>query len=224
MKEDLDDTQKALAADKKFLADLEKNCDTKTAEWEERSATRSQELLALADTIKILNDDDALELFKKTLPTPSLLQTTESSKQMKKNALAALKSSKGDSRLNLIALALRGQSKGFEKIVKLIDDMVVLLGKEQVADNEKKAWCEAELDKAEDKLKGLNIKISDLEKALDDANSQIATLTEEIAALTKGIIELDAQVAEATQMRKEEHAENAETVANDSAAKQLLEI
>merc|ERR1712087_254371 len=31
-------------------------------------------------------------------------------------------------------------------------------------------------------------------------------------------------VAEATQMRKEEHAENAETVANDSAAKQLLEI
>merc|ERR1740121_892523 len=110
MKEDLDDTKKALLEDKKFLADLEKNCDTKTAEWEERSATRSQELLALADTIKILNDDDALELFKKTLPTPSLLQTTESAKQMKKNALAALKTSKGDSRLNLIALALRGQS------------------------------------------------------------------------------------------------------------------
>merc|ERR1740121_1958599 len=62
MKEDLDDTQKALAKDKKFLADLQKNCDTKTAEWEERSKTRTEELLALADTIKILNDDDALEL------------------------------------------------------------------------------------------------------------------------------------------------------------------
>merc|ERR1711870_138425 len=103
MKEDLDDTQKALAADKKFLADLEKNCDTKQAEWEERSATRAQELLALADTIKILNDDDALELFKKTLPTPSLLQTAASSKQMKTQALTALKTSKGDFRLNLIA-------------------------------------------------------------------------------------------------------------------------
>merc|ERR1719343_871146 len=56
MKEDLDDTGKALLEDKKFLADLEKNCDTKTAEWEERSKTRSEELLALADTIKILND------------------------------------------------------------------------------------------------------------------------------------------------------------------------
>merc|ERR1719277_1827098 len=223
MKEDLDDTQKALAEDKKFLADLEKNCDTKQAEWEERSKTRAEELLALADTIKILNDDDALELFKKTLPTPSFLQQTESAKDMKQRALAALKTS-GGSRLNLVALALRGNSNQFDKIVKMIDDMVVLLGKEQVADDEKKAWCEAELDKAEDKLKGLNIKISDLEKALDDANGQIATLTDEIKALEKGIKELDQQVAEATQMRKEEHAENAETVANDSAAKQLLEI
>jgi len=126
--------------------------------------------------------------------------------------------------LNLIALALRGQSKGFEKIVKMIDDMVVLLGKEQVSDDDKKAYCEAELDKAEDKLKGLNTKISDLEKAIDEANGQVATLTEEVASLTKGIKELDAEVAEATELRKQEHADNAETVANDSAAKQLLEI
>merc|ERR1719461_645829 len=68
MKEDLTDTQEALVEDKKFLQDLEKSCKTKTAEWEERSKTRSDELVALADTIKILNDDDALELFKKTLP------------------------------------------------------------------------------------------------------------------------------------------------------------
>merc|ERR1712190_401378 len=101
---------------------------------------------------------------------------------------------------------------------------VVLLGKEQVSDDEKKAFCEAELDKAEDKLKGLNIKISDLEKSLEDANGQIATLTDEIAALEKGIKDLDKEVADATQMRKDEHQENEETVANDSAAKQLLEI
>merc|ERR1719316_2281365 len=71
MKEDLDDTGKALVEDKKFLADLGKNCAAKTAEHEENMKMRSQELLALADTIKILNDDDALELFKKTLPSAS---------------------------------------------------------------------------------------------------------------------------------------------------------
>merc|ERR1711862_829790 len=107
-----------------------------------------------------------------------------------------------------IALALRGNSNQFDKIVKMIDDMVVLLGKEQVADDDKKAWCEAELDKAEDKLKGLNTKIADLEKAIDDANNQVATLKDEIAALTEGIKKLDKEVADATELRKKEHAEN----------------
>jgi len=225
MKEDLDDTQKALAADQGFLADLDKNCATKKAEWEERSATRAQELVALADTIKILNDDDALELFKKTLPTPSLLQQTSTAKDMKRRALAALKA-KGtpDSRLNLIALALRGQSMGFEKVVKMIDDMVALLGKEQIGDDEKKAFCEAELDKAEDKLKGLNIQTADLETAIENANGQVATLADEIAKLTDDVKHLDSDVATATDLRKQEHADNTETIANDSAAKQLLEI
>merc|ERR1719313_2504830 len=75
MKEDLDDTGKALLEDKKFLADLKKNCATKGEEHAANMKLRSEELLALADTIKILNDDDALELFKKTLPSSaSLLQ------------------------------------------------------------------------------------------------------------------------------------------------------
>merc|ERR1719453_804282 len=68
MKNDLEDTQETLAEDTKYLADLGKTCAAKTKEWEARCKSRSEELLALADTIKILNDDDALELFKKTLP------------------------------------------------------------------------------------------------------------------------------------------------------------
>jgi septal ring factor EnvC (AmiA/AmiB activator) len=71
MKNDLTDTEEALIEDKAFLKDLEKNCATKTAEWEVIVKTRAEELLALADTIKVLNDDDALELFKKTLPGAS---------------------------------------------------------------------------------------------------------------------------------------------------------
>merc|ERR1719252_397558 len=73
LKEDLDDTTAAFMDDQKFLADLKKNCATKEKEWAERQKTRQEELLAIADTIKILNDDDALELFKKTAGA-SLLQ------------------------------------------------------------------------------------------------------------------------------------------------------
>merc|ERR1712228_916509 len=73
-KEDLDDTTKSLMEDEAFLKDLDKNCKTKADDWAARQKVRAEELLAIADTIKLLNDDDALELFKKTLPTPSLLQ------------------------------------------------------------------------------------------------------------------------------------------------------
>merc|ERR1719247_1089123 len=71
MKNDLGDTAEALEEDKKFMEDMEKNCATKSAEWDEISRTRADELVALADTIKVLNDDDALDLFKKTLPSAS---------------------------------------------------------------------------------------------------------------------------------------------------------
>merc|ERR1719478_1522217 len=144
MKEDLDDTSKCLAEDKEFLANMDKTCAAKKEEWTVRCKTRADELLALADTIKILNDDDALELFKKTLPSPALLQTKVGSKEMRTAALQAL-SGKKDVRLALITQALRGKGT-FDKVLGMIDDMVKLLGEEQNDDNDKKAYCEAEND------------------------------------------------------------------------------
>merc|ERR1719502_2426564 len=85
-KNDLEDTQEALGDNSKMLADLEASCKTKTAEWEERCKMRAQELAALADTIKVLNDDDALDLFKKTLPSASSLQVKVSSKETRRRA------------------------------------------------------------------------------------------------------------------------------------------
>merc|ERR1719424_2381580 len=52
MKNDLGDTAEALLEDKKFLADMEINCAKKADEWDTITKTRSEELLALADTIK----------------------------------------------------------------------------------------------------------------------------------------------------------------------------
>merc|ERR1719393_183332 len=141
-KEDLDDTTKALAEDEQFLKDLESDCKTKDEEWATRCKIRAEELLAIADTIKILNDDDALELFKKTLPTPSLLQVAATGKAVKSQALALLETSRhaknADFRLNLIALALKGKKVSFDKVLAMVDDMVALLKKEQVDDDDKK--------------------------------------------------------------------------------------
>merc|ERR1719321_888368 len=90
MKADLSDTEQDMIEDKKFLGDMDEQCATKQKEWDIRCKTRTEELLALSDTIKILNDDDALELFKKTLPAPALLQTKVSSEQTRRQALTVL--------------------------------------------------------------------------------------------------------------------------------------
>merc|ERR1719359_2293437 len=174
-----------------------------------------EELLAIADTIKLLNDDDALELFKKTLPTPSLLQLKAGGRAMKQRAVAALEQAsqgvKRDYRLDLISLALKGRKVSFAKVLKMIDDMVALLGKEQQDDNDKKEYCENLIDKTEDDLKQLELTVSDLGKAIADYKERIATLGEELEALADGIKALDKQVAEATEDRKEEHEENTAT-------------
>merc|ERR1719502_2288309 len=182
---ELEDTQEGLADDKKFLADLDKNCELKKKEWAAYQAMHAQEMVALADTIKVLNDDDALELFKKTLPgASSFVQVKVESGALRQQAMKVLKTSKkADPRLELIEMAMRGKTKGFEKIMKMIDDLVVELGKEQQADTDKKQYCLAELDSAEDKHKELDLDIGDLDKAIADAEETIAQLTSEIEAL-----------------------------------------
>jgi len=226
MENDLEDTQEGLAEDTKFLADLDTNCALKKKEWDEYKKMEAMEMVALADTIKILNDDDVLELLKKTLPSAgsSFLQVQVSSRSMRQHAMNVLRTSahKADHRLDLIALAMHGGKIGFEKIITMIDNLVVDLKAEQGVDEDKKAYCLAEFDKAEDKKKGLDLDISDLGKAIDDAKESLSTLISEIKALGDGIKKLDASVAEATATRKEEHDEFVSTLAANTAAKDVL--
>merc|ERR1719387_2603756 len=120
-------------------------------------------------------------------------------------------------RLDFLEMALKGKKIGFEKVIKMIDDLVELLAKEQKEDEEKKEWCDSEFDTADDTKKALDHDIEDLEKAIADAEESIATLTSEIKALDK-------QVAEATEIRKEEHATFEENLAANTAANDLLEF
>merc|ERR1719409_1951586 len=186
---------------------------------------RGQELLALADTIKVLNDDDALELFKKTLPgaSASFMQLQVTAAEQKRQALAAIRAARlKRPELNFIALALQGKKVDFSKVLKMIDEMVSVLGSEQQDDDDKKEYCSTQFDLADDKKKSLERSISNLEKSIEKGKEGIKALSEEIKALEEGIAALDKSVAEATEQRKEENTEYNELMANDGAAKEIL--
>jgi predicted phage tail protein len=119
-KADAKDTAEKLVDDKQFLADLKVECSDKEKQWAAISKERQAELLAIADTITMLNSDEALELFKKTLPSAaaSFMQVTASAAALRTRALETIRAVHVPSRhLDLIALALHGKTSDFSKVI-----------------------------------------------------------------------------------------------------------
>jgi len=227
-KNDLEDTVEALGEDEQFQVNLKKDCKTKEKEWGERKKLRAEEIQAISETVKVLNDDDALDLFNKTLPSPkkqSFLQqgvTMKSLQQRARNIVRQAAKIFKSTQLDLISLALRGKKVDFSKVLKMIDDMVATLGEEQKEDDTHKEYCETEFDTTDDKKKAEERQIQDLTNDKEEAETASANLRDEIKALQDGIVALDKSVAEATEQRKEEHAEYVQTSAENQAAVDLL--
>jgi len=234
MKDDLTDTEAALMADNDFLANLDTSCKKKRAEWDERSKTRADELTALGETIKLLNDDDALDLFKRTLPSASAsfaqVQVNIMSLRVRAlNMIRKIASASGIHNrpgLDFLMLVLSGRKAmsrgGFEKVIKMCDDMVAELKKEQFADESKKEFCSVQFDQMDNKRKGLERSVENAAREISRAKDAIETLTEEIAALEAGIVKLDKSVVAATEQRRAENQEFKDELAANSAAKELL--
>ena len=73
MKTELSETERIHLADRETTSKLNGSCAIQASEWEERQRVRTEELVVSHDAIQLSNDDDdSLELFKETLPSPAL--------------------------------------------------------------------------------------------------------------------------------------------------------
>merc|ERR1719253_373778 len=236
-KNDLEDAQEALADDTNYLAELKKTCAEQATLFDQIKETRSQELAAIGMTVKILNDDDALDLFKKTLSLrqSSFLQTgTQESVRARARVLIKAaqennaehlgKSSSAQMMSQFMLMALSGKKAGFEKVVAMMDKFVETLKNEQKDDDAQREYCNKEFEDSADNEADLKRKIGNLETSIEEGKEAVSTLKDAIAALEQGIKDLDTVVAEATATRKEESKEYTETKAGNSAAVQLLEV
>jgi len=230
-KADLESTQDTLAEDIDFKANLAKTCATKQKEWDERCKLRAQEIEAISDTIEMLNSDDALELFKKTMPSAAaasaFIQTSATTSTQLRRVQTLIKGAmRADEshavNRHLMLAALRSGTGGFEKVVGMVDGMVGVLEGEQAKDDKQDVWCLAELDKAKEEAKATGVDIEDLAGAVDEMRDGIASVSSEMEALKKGLADLDESVAEATEQRKKEHEESLEEAASNAACVELL--
>merc|ERR1719454_1602466 len=230
--DDMEDTEKEVAETQAFLGDLATQCAEKKADWTERQKMRAEEISAVSEAIKVLNDDDALDLFKKAVP--AMVQTGQEFLQMSAKPSVALRARglvlslmqtgrSHTTELSLMASALKAKAVDFSKISAQIDGMIDVLGKEQADDDKQKKFCDSELAKSDAEKKETEEKLASLAASIEEMSSTVATLKSEIETLTAEIKALDKAVAEATEQRKEEHSTFLQAQAENQAATQLVE-
>merc|ERR1719301_184874 len=231
--DDIEDTTAEMKETEAFVANLASQCALKKKEWAARQAMRAEEISAISEAIKVLNDDDALDLFKKTLSLSQqskdmdfIQQKTSSSNALRaREMVTALvkKASPHRAELALIEFGLKSKAVDFSKILAMIDGMAKVLGEEQKEDDNTKAYCDKELTKTAQEKKDTEEAISASEAAIEEMTDESATLADEIKRLGKEVKDLDKAVAEATEQRKEEHGEFITFQTENNAALQLIE-
>merc|ERR1719316_2592415 len=170
-KEDLEDTTSAMEADQAFLVDLKERCSVSDKEWEERSKTRSLEIAAVGETIKILTDEDAHDLFASTL---SFLQLSSTRRTLSREDFTREQASRfllrqgtKSGRRALVQLAASVRLDAFKKVEEEITGMIADIEKESDDEVHLKAKCkeefhqnEMEIMENEDTIKDLTTKPS----------------------------------------------------------------
>jgi len=231
-----DTAMKELGDAEAFLLNLKQMCAAKDDDWESRSKLRADELSSINEAISVLNDDDALDVFKASLSFVqkrklSFLQASgkkgvNAAKSVQK-ILAQVAGSK-NAALNLLANTAQQKlnSKAtvdFSKIIIMIDDMVKLLKEEQVNDENVQKNCNENFRTSEADRKTSNAKIKSLAASIDQFNAQIAEGKEVVAKKQEEIVQLEKATKEATEQRRADNTEFIETLQLNTSAIQLIE-
>merc|ERR1719272_2092711 len=170
-KDGADDAKVEGADASKFLSTLDEQCKTKQAEHAAVTKTRAEEVSAISETIAILNDDDALDVFKKAVPA-ALLQRSTTRKfgflqgkdmapvdrlRKAQGIIASAAEFHRSPKLDFLSLSLKSQVKhaaagavDFGAILKMVDEMVGVLTAEESDDAKHKDWCTSELSSSAD--------------------------------------------------------------------------
>jgi septal ring factor EnvC (AmiA/AmiB activator) len=221
---------KELSDAEAFLANLKQSCADKQADWDARSKARVEELSAIQEAIDVLNDDDALDIFKKAVkpaPKASFLQI-QKSRNIKARVSNMLKKVHSSPVISLMASTTLQKLKStstvdFSKIIIMIDDMIKLLKEEQVHDANTQKWCQDEFRSNAADTKETKANIASLASEIEALEAAIAEHTETIAKKQAEVAELDKSVAEATEQRKKENEEFNALMALNNSAVQLIE-
>merc|ERR1711948_26164 len=160
----------------KFLHNLKLQCNDLDKQWERRSATRAEEIKAVAEAIAILTEDDNREMLHKSVTLLQEYSERTSAEMTARRARASeylLRASQlpdfdaddllsawhgrhgsmavhvNGPRSQLSTLALGVKLDGFAKVKEMMDKMLAELKSQQEEEAKFKAYCIKDLDQNE---------------------------------------------------------------------------
>jgi len=220
-KEDLADARAQLSADNEFLSNLNLKCDNADKEYADRTKVRNQELVAVDETIGILNSDDAKDQFNKA-GVGVFLQVSSVSKNTELAAKILSKAGKDLNKPALITMSMAMKLHGFEEVIGKIDTMKAALKAEQAEEVKQKDYCVAEFNENDKNVAEKSTLKTDLETKIADDTTEIDTLTEEIAGLQAEIDETKKEMTKASQLREGANHEFQVTIQDQRATQAIL--
>jgi hypothetical protein len=222
-KGELAQTQENKAADEKYLKDLVTECDQKSKDFESRQMLRAEEIEAINKAIEIMLSGAVSGAGEKHLPqliqtdSFTLLRANQDS-PLKAKAMAYLQSKAQANKSHLLSLVASKMSGPFDKVKKMIKDMIVKLMEEATEESEHKGWCDTEMSTNKQTREDKADQVSTLTAESEELGAKIEKLANEMAELSDAIAAIDAAVAEATELRTKEKAKNEVTVAEAKEA------
>merc|ERR1719201_1259522 len=221
--------ENALQTNTDRLVDLKKNCADKTKEYDAATKGRQLELEAIGAAIKILNDDDALDLFKKTMPSPSLIQQTKDSDpaagvwEAVSNPVSFVQRAVRPASFVQVSAKTKAAKPDLQPIVKLVADMHTQLGAQQDDDDSQRDFCKdsiASTEKTKEEKVGQVNLVSQFLKELSNEQSAIADQLKKLAAEIEAI---ELAVKEASMQREKEKVVFTKQTAEQNAAIAIIE-
>lgn len=224
-----------------FLGKLKSMCEKNDSDYQSRTKSRNEELVAIADTIKILDNDESFQSFGAALgksdpsSAESFLQLSKRTKtkndainsELRRSAVESLESfASKNPNTYLVQYLIKSTAVNKDAIKKVQEKIDVLVSELKLKQKE-------EIDMRQDCVKDFNnVKLDMEENSRDKANSEedLNALTEELNTLNQQIEDLNMEnqklkeeASDATEQRKKETAEFQIVVKNHNEVQAILQ-
>jgi len=232
---DLASTKEDLAEDTRTLKDMKATFAAKSSTFKANQEVRAQELEAIGKAIEIIASPDVSGGHAKHIgfvqaPKSTFLQIRSDTRVTSRDRVITLLAKKATilQSKTLKTLVAQMASNPFDKVVKMIQDLVAKLKEEAAAEADHKQWCDAQLKANKIKREKKTSKVNKLTATVESLTETVKSMGEKIATLSKEQAELAKAMSDATAQRQSEKTLNTQAMkdaqAGEDATKQALVV